>query len=305
MAEQSLLHAAEQRDTHGSERPADSEGECYLSQLGSCVRDVRRRLRMSRRILSERSGVSPRFIAQLEAGTGNISILRLKRIADQLDIPLEALVALRSDASAALAFRALRSATSHSIHSAVHRAGFDRTQNRLALIGLRGAGKSTLGARVADALDIAFVELNDEIAIRHGLAVSEIFALYGEERYRQLERECLDAIIEEDQPVVLAVGGGVVQVDSTYARLLEHFTTIWISAQPDEHMARVLAQGDRRPVSGRPDAMDHLRALLERRRELYGRAHHHFDTSGMSEEQAVKDLKSIIAPLLSGRSFSP
>ena len=179
------LHRQQQPDASDPSAAA-SEEEAYLRALGYCVRDVRQRRQMSRRELSQKSGVSPRFIAQLEAGEGNISIIRLKRIAHALNAPLEELVALRTPASALADGRA----------------------GRIALIGLRGAGKSTLGRKVAEAFNLRFVELNHEIESSNGLGLPEIFALYGAERYRQLERECLDKLIASDGPMVLAIAGG-------------------------------------------------------------------------------------------------
>ncbi|MGI9411382.1 MAG: helix-turn-helix transcriptional regulator [Hyphomicrobiaceae bacterium] len=248
----------------------------YLSALGRCVRGIRQRRQLSRRELSELSGVSPRFIAQLEAGDGNISIIRLKRIADALETPLDAIVALRAPA----------------LDEADGRGG------RIALIGLRGAGKSTLGRKIAERFGLRFVELNREIESNNGLGVSEIFALYGGARYRQLERECLDKVIAGDGPMVLAIAGGIVDQPETYRRLLSSFTVIWLRASPDEHMARVLAQGDRRPVAGHPAAMEHLRGMLRDREPAYALAHNQFDTSGQSVGQSAAELCKLIDALL-------
>lgn len=260
---------------------ADDE-HAFLAGLGCCVRDLRQHHRYSRRELSERCGVSPRFIAQLEAGEGNISIVRLRRIADALDIPLEVLVARRD----------------HAPNSQTAK------RDRFALIGLRGAGKSTLGRLVAERLGLSFVELNAVIEERNGLGVSEIFALYGEERYRQMERECLEGVIADCGPVVVAVAGGIVEQSETYRLLLDNFTTIWLRASPDEHMARVLAQGDRRPVAGHPAAMDHLHGILRDREAAYSTAHHKFDTSGKRVESAADDLAGLITSLRSNPDCS-
>ncbi|MGI9425202.1 MAG: helix-turn-helix transcriptional regulator [Hyphomicrobiaceae bacterium] len=269
----------------------------FLRSLGLCVRSIRQRLHLTRKTLSEQSGVSPRFIAQLECGEGNISIMRLKRIADVLAMPLEALVALRDDAAAAESFEQLRVLPSKTIAHVVGRVSTPFAHNRVALIGLRGAGKTTLGAKAADKIDVAFVELNAEIEQRNGLGISEIFALYGEERYRKLEQEALEQIVAEDRPIVMAVAGGIVEHPDTYRTLLENFATIWLQASPDEHMARVLAQGDRRPVAGHPSAMENLREILRDREQAYAQAHFQLCTSGKPVAQSVDDLVDLVEPL--------
>ena len=250
----------------------NGDGRTFLEALGDCVRVLRKRQQYSRRELSERSGVSPRFIAQLESGAGNISIMRLKSIADALDTPLATIVALNPDG----------------------RQGVGRTGGKFALVGLRGAGKSTLGRLVSDRLQLPFIELNAEISKRCGMGLTEIFALYGDQRYRELERETLDSVIDMPGPLVLAIAGGIVEEPATYQKLLDHFTTIWVRTSPDEHMARVLAQGDRRPVAGHPAAMDHLVSLLHDREPAYARAHADVDTSGKQLDQSVAELQLLI-----------
>lgn len=292
-------------------RPADSQADtvarpckdgdrAFLGELGRCIRELRQSQQLSRKRLSERSGVSPRFIAQLECGEGNISIVRLKRIADVLNTPLEAIVALRSDAAAAAALASLRGLPTASLVNIARHAGATTSRNRFALVGLRGAGKSTLGRQVADLLGLRFVELNAEVERRNGLGISEIFALYGEERYRQLELECLDEVIKSEGPMILALGGGIVEQPDAYHRLLENFTTIWLRASPDEHMARVLAQGDRRPVAGHPAVMENLRGILRDREPAYASAHYQVDTSGKRLEQSVQDLAALLEPIVGG-----
>ena len=256
---------------------ADEE-QAFLIGLGSCVRDLRQHHRLSRRELSERCGVSPRFIAQLESGEGNISIVRLRRIAEALETPLDALIAGRAASLLGV------------------------SRDRIALIGLRGAGKSTLGRMAAERLGLAFIELNAEIERQNGLGVTEIFALYGEGRYRQMERQCLEGVISQSGPLIVAIAGGIVEQRATYQMLLENFTTVWLRASPDEHMARVLAQGDRRPVAGHPAAMDHLHGILQDRETEYASAHHQLDTSGKPAEQSVDDLVELITSIRTGRA---
>ncbi|MEM9356556.1 MAG: helix-turn-helix transcriptional regulator [Pseudomonadota bacterium] len=270
----------------------------FLSELGQVVRAFRQRRKISRKALSESSGVSQRFIAQLEAGEGNISIMRLKSIADVLGVPMEAIIALRDEEEVADAYRLMRPLPSDSISQIAQRAADISGTNKVALIGLRGAGKTTLGRRVAENLGVRFVELNTEIERLNGLAVSEIFALYGEPRYRQLEREALAEITKDDAPLILAIAGGIVEHSESYECLLRSFVTVWLQASPDEHMARVLAQGDRRPVAGHPAAMDHLREILRARETAYARAHFALDTSGRKPEQSEAELMALIEPRL-------
>jgi len=166
---------------------------------------------------------------------------------------------------------------------------------RVCLIGLRGAGKSTLGAQVAEKLDVQFLELNKEIEAHGGMPVSEIMALYGHEGYRRLESDALDRVVLHHDRVVLAVAGGVVADPQTFAKLLTNFHTIWLKASPQEHMDRVRAQGDERPMAGNPAAMRQLKSILKSRETLYERAQVHLDTSGAVQERSLEQLLDIIA----------
>ena len=162
------------------------------------------------------------------------------------------------------------------------------------MIGLRGAGKSTLGKILADELSFDFVELNRVIEDQSGLAVGEVMALYGEQGYRQLERKALDSVLENKSPVVLAVSGGIVAEPETFNKLLRSFHTIWIKASPEEHMERVREQGDIRPMSGNPKAMDELKSILTSRENLYSRADFMIDTTHRSIDESKADLMEFI-----------
>jgi XRE family transcriptional regulator, aerobic/anaerobic benzoate catabolism transcriptional regulator len=232
------------------------------------VRDARKSRGLSRRLLSDMSGVSERYLAQLEGGSGNISIVLLRDIALSLGVMLEDLVSEPDN----------------------NRTGNDARASRLALVGLRGAGKSTLGKALARRLGFKFVELNDVIRELSGLPISELFNLYGQDGYRRFEAEAIDLIATQRSQVVLAVAGGIVADEDVYETLLKRFHTIWLKASPEEHMSRVRAQGDLRPMEGNPEAMVRLRQLLGERMKDYARAHYQLDTSGQDAEVALDGL---------------
>lgn len=269
-------------------------------RVGERVRKARERKGIPRRVLSERSGVSPRYLALLEAGDGNISIALLQRIAEALDHRIEWLVGeddpWTSDAlrmadlfrSAPAEVRARVMDLLAPLPEAAAR------RHRIALIGLRGAGKSTLGAMAGAALGLPFVELNREIEDQAGMPVNEIIAFYGQEGYRRLEAQALGRIAATHESVMLAVAGGIVAEPDTFKALLAQFHTIWIKASPAEHMARVRAQGDMRPMSGNPEAMEQLRFILTSREALYEQARAKLDTSGRSVQQSCDDLVALI-----------
>lgn len=269
-------------------------------RVGERVRKARERKGIPRRVLSERSGVSPRYLALLEAGDGNISIALLQRIAEALDHRIEWLVG-EDDPWTSDALRMadlFRSAPSDvrarvmDLLAPLPEAA--QRRHRIALIGLRGAGKSTLGAMAGAALGLPFVELNREIEDQAGMPVNEIIAFYGQEGYRRLEAQALGRIIATHEAMVLAVAGGIVAEPDTFKTLLAQFHTVWIKASPAEHMARVRAQGDMRPMSGNPEAMEQLRFILTSREALYDQARAKLDTSGRTPQQSCDDLVALI-----------
>lgn len=269
-------------------------------RVGARVRKARELKGLPRRVVSERSGVSPRYLAQLEAGEGNISIGLLQRVAVALDYRIEWFVGAEDPwTSDALRVADLyRSATADQRRRALEvlnaQAPGQLRARRICLIGLRGAGKSTLGALAAQALDVPFRELNNEIEEHAGMPVSEVVALYGTDGYRQLEGQALDRIIATYDTVILAVAGGVVADPETFKSLLAHFHTIWVKASPEEHMSRVRGQGDIRPMAGIPEAMEQLRAILSSRTPLYERADAQLDTSGKPLSASSEDLVALI-----------
>ena len=237
----------------------------YLSLLGDRVRAWRSENGMTRKALSAASGVSERYLAQLEAGEGNISVLLLRKVARAMGVPVESLV--RED---------------------------EPEQKPIALLGLRGAGKSTLGAKLAESMKIPFVELDREVEKEAGAALGEVFALYGQDAFRRFERRALERVLARDERAVIAVGGGLVTDTASYKMLLERCVCVWLKASPEEHMARVIAQGDMRPFKGRSAALDEIRQLLADRDDLYRRADLVLDTSGKTARASLAQLLPLV-----------
>jgi len=271
-----------------------------LQQVGHRVRKARERKGIPRRVLSEMSGVSPRYLAQLEAGEGNISIGLLKRVAVALDHKIEWLVGEDDPWSSeamrvADLFRAADQPTQQAVLAALNpEPAESQRAERICLVGLRGAGKSTLGQAAAQKLGVPFLELNNEIELYGGMPVDEIMALYGPEGYRKLEADALDKVLSNYDRLILAVAGGIVAEPRTYTKLLAHFHTIWIKASPSEHMDRVRAQGDERPMANNHEAMDQLKSILKSREVLYDRALAQVDTSGATQDASLNQLLSLI-----------
>lgn len=280
------------------QRPND-EGERILRLLGERVREARARRGMTRRTLARDSGVSERYLAQLETGQGNISVLLLMKIAQSLSVPLTDLMreANGRDVELTLIEQFLKRLPPHRLAEVrsqlVRDFGSTDTDRlrRIALIGLRGAGKSSLGSRLARDLGCGFVELDREIETEAGTSLSEIFLLYGQAGYRRYERRCLERVLEHNDRAVIATGGSIVSEPGTYDLLLSTCYTVWLRAAPEEHMARVVAQGDTRPMAGNQEAMDDLRRILDGRAALYGQADAIVDTTGKAIEQSLAELK--------------
>jgi XRE family aerobic/anaerobic benzoate catabolism transcriptional regulator len=277
----------------------------FLEQLGQRVRTMRGLRGMSRKVLARVSGISERYIAQLESGKGNVSIVLLRRVASALGTHIEDLIPTADATPDWLVIRDLmRKATPRQIAqakealsaqtSARHHAGFAG----IALIGLRGAGKSTLGRLLAKAIGWTFVELNKEIEQQNGLSTAEIIALYGQEGFRRMEQNALAQLLARNEPIVLATGGGIVSEPLTFDRVLSSFYTVWLKAEPEEHMARVRKQGDLRPMADDRSAMQELRTILLSREPLYARAAVQVDTAGLTVEEAAERLIDAVRPVL-------
>ncbi|NDW46113.1 helix-turn-helix transcriptional regulator [Ruegeria sp. PrR005] len=286
--------------SNGPAESAEAQVSALIARVGDRVRAARQRRGIPRRVLSEASGVSPRYLAQLEAGEGNISIGLLLRVAIALDHRIEWLVGQDDPwTSEALRVADLYRVAKSDVQQAVLRALSPEPAEairaqRICLVGLRGAGKSTLGVRLGAEYGLPFVELNDEIEEQAGMPVGEVMALYGQEGYRKLEAQAVSRVVAKHEAMVLAVAGGIVAEPETYNMLLTHFHTIWLRADPEEHMERVRAQGDERPMAGNPEAMEQLKSILASREILYGKALAQLDTSGQSVETSLTQLKALV-----------
>jgi XRE family transcriptional regulator, aerobic/anaerobic benzoate catabolism transcriptional regulator len=285
----------------------DSDPEAgFLEQLGQRVRTMRALRGMSRKVLAKVSGISERYIAQLESGKGNVSIVLLRRVSNAMGAHLEDLIPSTDPAPDWQVIRdLLRKASPSQIAQAKDiLAGSSASTHRrssfagIALIGLRGAGKSTLGKILAKTIDWNFVELNKEIERQNGLSVAEIIALYGQEGFRRMEQTALTQLLARNEPMVLATGGGIVSEPLTFDLILSSFYTIWLKAEPEEHMARVRGQGDLRPMADDRSAMAELRNILLSREPLYARASAVVDTAGLSVDAAAARLVDAVAPVL-------
>jgi XRE family transcriptional regulator, aerobic/anaerobic benzoate catabolism transcriptional regulator len=285
-----------------------SSDEAFLQELGQRVRQMRGIRGMSRKVFSQVSGLSERYLAQLESGTGNVSIVLLRRVAQAAGAPIEDLICDTSQQRAEwpLIRELLRQASPETVEEVKAVLKGERPlpggaappaserANRIALIGLRGAGKSTLGALVAEKLAWRFVELNREIERDSGLSMTEIFSLYGQDGYRRLELAALREVAESSEPMIVATGGGIVAEPVTFELLQASFFTIWLKALPAEHMNRVRKQGDLRPMGNDSAAMAELKTILTSREPLYGRADATIDTTGRKLRESFADLLAMI-----------
>lgn len=239
--------------------------ETLLLRLGERAKRLRLDQHLTLRELAERSGVSLRFLLQIESGRANVSVKRLADLAAALGTSPSALLAEEEPA-----------------------------RPLIALLGLRGAGKTTVGKKLARRLRIPFVELDSRVEDAAGMGLREIFSLHGEDYYRRLEREALASLVREQRPMVVAAGGGIVTSPEAMQMLDRHALTVWLRADPEEHWNRVMHQGDRRPMEDQPQAMDALRALHARREPLYARADFAVDTSGRAADDVVTAVEDLI-----------
>jgi XRE family aerobic/anaerobic benzoate catabolism transcriptional regulator len=236
-----------------------------LSEIGTRVRDRRSILGLTLKDVAEGSGVSTRFLSDLEAGRGNISVARLADVARALDVPLAALIPSETNGK-----------TSH--------------KPVIALVGLRGAGKSTIGQALAKHLDVSFVELDALIEKEANLSLAELFSLHGEAYYKRLAFDLVQKLIAKEEPVVIATGGSIVTDPETWQLLKRRTRTVWLKATPEDHWKRVLGQGDTRPMANRSSAMAELRSILGIRSPLYAEAEVTVDTSSVRVKEAVKTI---------------
>lgn len=274
--------------------------EALTEMVGSRIRRAREIRGLSRRELSEKSDVSQRYLAQIEAGKGNISIALLLRVGAALGQKTEWFVGEKDPWTSDMVHVAeLYRRASQDQRDAVLRVldpkpNQEKKAQRIALIGLRGAGKSTLGRLASVELRIPFVELNDQIEEQSGMPISDVMDLYGQEGYRALEHQAMSRVMVTHECVILAVAGGIVSAPDSFRLLLDNYHTIWLRASPADHMSRVLSQGDHRPMAGSVSALDELVTILASREKLYANADATLETSGKSETETVGELLSII-----------
>jgi XRE family aerobic/anaerobic benzoate catabolism transcriptional regulator len=258
---------------------------------------------MTRKALAQHAEVSERYLAQLESGEGNCSIVLLRRIAHAMGVQLPQLVSEAADPPldavlvAQLVERlpapALKEARDMVMRHFADMSASSR-RSRVALLGLRGSGKSTLGALLAKERGVPFIELDREIERTRGTSLTEIFQLFGQETFRRAEREALERVLSEHKEFVMATSGSIVTEPATLELLLSSCFTIWVRAEPDTHMSRVVAQGDLRPMSANPRAMDDLVSILNSREPLYAKAAAQLVTTGKTPEQNLADLLRMI-----------
>jgi len=281
----------------------------FLEQLGQRVRTMRALRGMSRKVLAKVSGISERYIAQLESGKGNVSIVLLRRVSNAMGAHLEDLIPATEPSPDWPVLRDLvRKATPSQIAQAKDvLAGQSASAQRrisfagIALIGLRGAGKSTLGRMLAQEIGFPFIELNRVIEQEYGASVSMLIELSGVKTFRRHERACLEKVIAENDKAVIATAGGIVSNRETYALLLRRTHSVWVTAQPQEHMQRVMEQGDFRPMAENREAMSDLVAILAARGADYAKAQMRLDTSGEGVEQSFDKLARLVAPVVSNK----
>jgi XRE family aerobic/anaerobic benzoate catabolism transcriptional regulator len=302
------LKAKTKRDARGpAAEPPDHA--VFVTGIGRLVRLSRAKRGMTRRQLAQESGASERYLAQIESGQGNPSVLILKSIAQALDVPIIELLPRANGRPAAMTHVldvlartpvAELPALAELIesHAARHVAA-DRAR-RIALVGLRGAGKSTLGRRLADELACPFIELDRLVEQDYGARIPDLIEIAGLATFRRYERACLERVIDEHDTAVIATAGGIVSDAETYALLLRRSHTVWVRASPDEHMKRVMEQGDFRPMAQNREAMADLVAILDARRSDYARAQAELDTSGDTIERSFGKLQDLVKRWLHG-----
>jgi XRE family aerobic/anaerobic benzoate catabolism transcriptional regulator len=288
---------------------ARADEDALVAAVGRLVRLARAKRGMTRRQLAQGSGASERYLAQIESGQGNPSVIILKSIADALDLPIIDLLPRPNGRSAALThildllgrtpLDELPAIASLIERRAALEAAGSRGR-RIALVGLRGAGKSTLGRRLAEALRCPFIELDRLIEQSYGARIPDLIEMAGLATFRRYERGCLERVIDTHDSAVIAAAGGIVSNADTYALLLRRTHGIWLKARPEEHMSRVIEQGDFRPMAQNREAMADLVAILEARRADYARAGAELDTSGDTADQSFAKLEAVVKSCLEG-----
>ena len=299
-------NAAEPKAPRGAKNNSRAAA-AFLAGIGREVRRNRAKRGMTRRQLAEASATSERYLAQIESGAGNPSASVLRAIAQALDLPAAALLPETGPRTAALAGiidllaqlpEGELPALAKDVAARVARAGSSDRARRIALVGLRGAGKSTLGRMLAQHLGWPFIELDRRVEEDYGASIPDLIEMAGMATFRRHERTALERVIASHERAIITTAGGIVASPESYALLLRRTHTIWIKARPDEHMSRVMAQGDFRPMAQNRQAMADLVAILEARRADYARAEAEVDTSGDAVEQSFAKLQQTVTRLL-------
>ena len=289
--------------------PQREDHRAFIGAIGRLLRLSRAKRGMTRRQLAQASGASERYLAQIEGAQGNPSVIILASIARALDVPIIELIPRSNGRTAAMAQildvlgRVPVAQLPEIADLLERRAGQDAAADRgrrIALVGLRGAGKSTLGRRLADTLGCPFIELDRLVEQDYGARIPDLIEMGGLATFRRHERVCLERIIDKHAAAVIATAGGIVSNPETYALLLRRTHTVWVKARPEEHMRRVMAQGDFRPMAQNREAMADLVAILDARHADYARAQADLDTSGDSVEQSLAKLARIAANCTAG-----
>ena len=291
-----------------SEAGAPDNGRAVMLAVARQVRLQRTRRGMTRREFSRRTEVSERYLGEVEKGRANVTLGLLMRIAETLGEPLSTFLPV-GDGAARVSppLVELLSRLSPSQQAALYRKLLRETEAErngvrgIALIGLRGAGKSTLGAMLAEANGVPFVRLTDTIQELAGMATGELLEMMGPDAYRRLERQALERIVAAHPLAVLEAGGGLVLETDTFNLLMQAYRVVWLKAAPEDHMQRVMDQGDLRPMAGNTQAMDELRLILKEREPYYSQADHVVDTAGHGIDEVFAELNAVCRPTLTRR----
>lgn len=279
-----------------------ADDEKFAADVGKLVRRGRAKRGITRRQLAGDSGISERYLAQIESGQGNPSVIVLKAIAGAFEMPVADLLPAEGARAAMSGIADMLGhlpqsewpAIAEMIEQRVHDNARADRKRRIALVGLRGAGKSTLGKMLAQKLGYPFVELNRVVEQEYGASVSMLIEMSGVNTFRRYERKCLERVIADNEKVVIATAGGIVASAETYALLLRRTHTVWVQAKPQEHMSRVMEQGDFRPMAENREAMADLVAILEARRADYAQAEAELDTSGENIDKSAARLVKLV-----------
>lgn len=299
----------------GAATAADGPGsmpdpiKTYIAGIGERTRGIRAQRGMSRKDLSRHSGISERYLAQLESGQANISVALLWQLAEALNVEFQELLPDNDDSRGVqlkplLSFLERLSLDQQKAAYSLLLKQFSDAKgpvHGIALVGLRGGGKTTLGTLLAERLNVPFVRLGEVIENLAGMKTPELFSLGGQKAYRRLEHQAVRQVIDDNECVVVETGGSLVSEQGTYDALLGSFYTVWIKASPEEHMNRVIAQGDLRPMEGNSEAMTDLKLIIEERKSYYSAANYILDTSGRSVQDCLQELVSQCRPYVGRR----